>query len=242
MSFIYALVPVVMGLYLHKSGRLNAIPAQGIVLALHAATILSTFVFIATFGSSLARFYAFLASFLSTVVAMLANYGLPGRANYQAWISQAAQGADFPFFMFSSIFLSAQSVGLGDVLGLFIVGRRALWAIGLALEKLQTDRSLIKRGQGLWRAVRANEAVVLRLMALFEIFIGFYLIAILLTPSRQIFTIFVYWNFLRLRFNAPRSRQLHTEAWTLLGGWARPLTNHELVGKGVDKVKTWFRQ
>ena len=238
----YLIVPALITGYLYKTGKLSAIPAQNVVLTLHFATVIGSMAFLGSLGSNIIRFYVFLAALLSSVVALLANYGVPGRTTYQAWLAQAAHGADFPFFMLTSIVLSAQSLGLGDVLAVAVVMRRALWALGVAVEKRRDAGALVRRVQEVWMAVRRKEGVILNVMSLFEIFIGFYLVGMLLTPSRQIFTVFVYWNFLRLRFNAPRSRPLHAGAWAIIERWAEPIVKIQIVGKGVDKVKSWFLQ
>lgn len=238
----YLIAPAILTAYLYKTGKVNSIPAQKLVLTLHLSTILGTILYFISLGSILIRFYVFLAGLLSTVVALLANYGVPAWTTYQAWLAQAAQGADFPFFMFTSIALSAQSLGLGDLLAVAVVTRRAVWALGVAVEKRRDAGSLLRRVQDVWTAVKSREAVILKVMTLFEIFLGFYLVGMLLTPARQIFTVFVYWNFLRLRFNAPRSRALHSEAWTLIERWAQPLLKADLVAKAVNRVKSWFLQ
>ena len=184
-------------------------------------------------------FVAYLSCLISSIVTVLSNYGTPKISEYKQWLSTVAQGADFPFFMISMIFIS-KSLGIADYLGMLIIGRRSLWFIATHASKTESKSAIWKSIEPKWLVAKALEDKILLISATCEIMIGIWLVIMLLTPQRQLLSLFVYWNYLRLRFNAPRSQQYHQRAWSVIDDYTLPYTP-SFLSTAVNKGKAWFR-
>ena len=62
-----------------------------------------------------------------------------------------------------------------------------------------------------------NQQSALMLNASAEIAIGFMAFMQLLSPGRSVSLVFVYWNFLKMRYNCPDAAKYHKQCWALLG-------------------------
>ena len=115
----------------------NIIQAKTVVLYLHCLCAVSSILVLigASYLTDFSfRFVASLSCLLSSVVTIVSNYGPPSLSNYTIWLSNVSQGADFPFFMMSMIFLS-KSLGMADYIAMLIISRRSLWFIFTHLSK-----------------------------------------------------------------------------------------------------------
>jgi len=213
-----------------------------LALALHSLCALTSLsaLFGAEFVGIPVKFPSFLVCLLSSVVTIITNYGAPNMSDYSVWLSNVAQSADFPFFMISMIFI-AKSNGLADYIALLIIARRSLWFVATHLNKSQAESRLWKFVQPTWQVAKSIEDKVLLMSATCEIMIAFWLTLLLLTPQRQFLSVFVYWNFLRMRYQAPRSHGHHERAWAVIGDKAEPALRRlgPLAG-GLEKIKRWF--
>mmetsp|Transcript_10769 Transcript_10769/g.31817 ORF Transcript_10769/g.31817 Transcript_10769/m.31817 type:complete len:266 (-) Transcript_10769:218-1015(-) len=196
----------------------------------------------------------YLISMWSTIVTSLltirANYGPPptpqklGIAEIKAfmptlqpWLQGAMTGPDFPFLFFCLIFVTAYP----SIPALLILGRRSLWSVCTYCAKNTPERRLWKAFSGTWDRLKAKEKEVLAYAAMAEILLAIWMTASLLLPTRQLMATFLYWNYLRTRYQVPRSHPLHLQAWTQLGQHVQPvLTKVPLLNKPLDMAKGWF--
>lgn len=158
----------------------------------------------------------------------------------QPWLQKAMNGLDFHFLFFVLIFLPAYP----SVVALLILARRSLWSVGTQCSKEPPSNRLWTAFSPTWTKLKALEPEVLNYSVMAEILLGFWLAVSLLLPSRQILTCLLYWNFLKTRYNMPRSRELHTQAWAKIATTANPVLKHllkvSLLQKGLDAAKGWF--
>lgn len=130
----------------------------------------------------------------------------------QPWLQKATMSADFPWLFFSLIFLTAYPT----LWALAILGRRSLWSVCTVCARDHPESRLFKLFASTWQKLKAREAEVLDKSALAEVMLGLWLVVSIALPTRQILTCFLYWNYLRIRFQVPRSKPAHTKAWMLL--------------------------
>lgn len=156
----------------------------------------------------------------------------------QPWLQQAAASVDFQFLFFSLIFLTAQP----SIWVLFILGRRSLWAVCKFCAKSPPDSMLWRSFAPYWAKLQAQEAQVLLYSALAEVALGIWLtVALLLPGHRQILTCFLYWNYLKMRYQVPRSHEQHLKAWKMLEQRVRPVLQAvPILEKPIDMAKGWF--
>lgn len=183
-----------------------------------------------------------------------ANYGLPpmptamsisglkefAAGPLQPWVQKAMLSVDFNFVFFGLIFVTAYP----SILPAAVLGRRALWSVGTHCSKTPEGEQGCVWGmmKPRWESLKAQEAKVLHMSAVLEIVIAFWLTASLFLPSRQILTCLMYWNYLKTRFQAPRSAVLHGQVWREIGDKAQPLLRvAPFVQKPIDMAKDWFK-
>lgn len=74
-----------------------------------------------------------------------------------------------------------------------------------------------------------------------EIMTGFLLIAMILTPARNLLQTFLYWQILRTRYWTPDCREYHRQAWSVVGLQARPLLDKvPALNTPIGFVQRWF--
>merc|ERR1719382_398419 len=135
------------------------------------------------------------------------------------WLQKAMMGVDFHFLFFALIFLTAYP----SLLALAILGRRSLWFVGTYCKNNTPGNTLWLRVAPSWEKLKAREEEVLSYSTLAEILLGFWLVVALVLPTRQILTCILYWNYLKTRYQVPRSHQQHAQAWGKLYQQAAPL-------------------
>eukprot|EP00933_Yihiella_yeosuensis_P028481 TRINITY_DN2230_c1_g7_i1.p1 TRINITY_DN2230_c1_g7~~TRINITY_DN2230_c1_g7_i1.p1 ORF type:complete len:278 (+),score=36.02 TRINITY_DN2230_c1_g7_i1:101-934(+) len=156
------------------------------------------------------------------------------------WFQKAMNTADFQFLFFVLIFLTAYP----SVWALAILLRRSLWTVGKYGEKNLTEYRLWKLFSGTWAKLsdKELEAKVLHYSVLGEILLGFWLIVSLALPSRQILVLLLYWNYLKTRYQTPRSHANHEKAWIELNTQVAPLVEKvSILQKPIDMGKGWFQ-
>lgn len=182
---------------------------------------------------------------MSSALTIGANNGPPpikaGWQECKVYLAKISQAAEFQWFFFAIIF-----VGANPFFGvLLILARRSFFIVFKAAQK-QTA-VLSKHPQ--WETIRplfetmsAKESDILLKATVAEIALGFYLILMLLTPERQLVTTFIYWNFLRMRFQTPRTRKNQDEAWALVHQKTDPIVS-KIPGSGkiLDMAKNYFK-
>ena len=214
---------------------------QSVAVTLHCVCLASSLLFLIGFESlTNARFFSFLSTVLSTALTIYSIYGLPKGGAYQLWISTVASGADFPFLMLSLIFIGGH-LGYVDSVAVLLLARRSLWFVLTQFSKHSHNDPKLLFISNLWTTLKAAESTVLLIAATAEIMIGFWLSIMIITPNRNIIATIMYWNFLRLRYQSPRSHEIHARSWTAIAEKADPLLKIELVSRIVEKAQKWFK-
>jgi len=156
------------------------------------------------------------------------------------WMQQVLTSMDFHFLTFGVIFLNAYPT----IIAVGILGRRSLWFVASQCAKPESPYAnsfLWLRFKPLWERMKARDKEVVVYAALAEILLAFWLTANLFLPSRQIATCMMYWYFLTLRCQVPRSREYHLQAWQRLDASAAPLFKAvPILRKPVDMAKVYF--
>ncbi|CAE7448520.1 unnamed protein product, partial [Symbiodinium pilosum] len=166
------------------------------------------------------------------------------------WLTKAMNGADFHWLFFVLIWMAAYPT----VWVILIIGRRSLWSVGTYCTKNLPENRIWKAFAGTWGKLKEREAEeefesagfpllqqVLQASTVAEIVLGFWIIVSLLFPWRQFLIVILYWNFLRQRYQAPRSHEAHLKAWRQLGVKVAPLLQAApFLNKPIDMAKGWF--
>lgn len=238
---------------------LPEIPPAKINFYGHLFTLVTSALYIIPFellGLRMIKSTAYLASMWVTVLTLMfnlkANYGAPpipqglswsnwkevAATTLQPWLQKVMSGVDFHFLFFAVIFLTAYP----SIWALSILARRSLWSVGTYATKEMPENRLWKMVAPTWNKLKARETDVQSFFALAEVLLAFWLTLSLFLPSRQILTCFLYWNYLRTRYQMPRSQPLHAAAWKQLGGHAEPvLSRVPILRKPIDMAQAWFQ-
>mmetsp|Transcript_61764 Transcript_61764/g.147341 ORF Transcript_61764/g.147341 Transcript_61764/m.147341 type:complete len:271 (-) Transcript_61764:168-980(-) len=158
----------------------------------------------------------------------------------QPWLQEVmVRGVDFHFVFFALIFVAAYP----SIWPVAILGRRSLWSVCAYCSKNTPNFRLWLKFKPIWDTkLKPREAEVVRYSALAEVGLGVWLVVSVLLPTRQILTTVLYWNYLRTRYQMPRSHQQHAEAWKTLGDKAEPIFKAvPVLRKPVDMAQGWFR-
>uniref|UniRef100_A0A7S4QQW6 Uncharacterized protein n=1 Tax=Alexandrium monilatum TaxID=311494 RepID=A0A7S4QQW6_9DINO len=188
----------------------------------------------------------------TSVLTIKANYGgppMPANVSWSnwkqtvmpamhPWLQKIMTGADFSFLFLALIFLFAYP----SLPALLVLGRHRLWAACTFCSGNIPDNALWLKFAPYWARLKAKEPQVLSSAALAEILLAFWLTVSLALPTRQILTCFLYWKYLTIRYQVPRSHELHLKAWRQIGQWADPLMKAlPVLQKPVDMAKGWFQ-
>lgn len=246
------------------SPLVGSLSPQKTALCGHMCMLIGALIYILPFelvGFRALKRPAYLFSIWSATLTMMwaiySNYGLPPMpqgfsfSNWrqslqnaamalQPWMQKALLGVDFHFLFFALIFVAAYP----SIWALLILGRRSLWAVCTHYSKDPPTNRLWTTFAPTWAKLKAKEKEVLNYSVMAEILLGFWLTVSLLLPSRQFLTCLMYWNFLRTRYQIPRSHAVHAEAWARIGAAASPVLNQiqkvAILKKGLDAAKGWF--
>lgn len=159
----------------------------------------------------------------------------------QPWLMQTTQSVEFHFMFFSLIFVLTNS----SIFAVLILGRRSFWSVCTYCARNESTQGrlwLIVKPR--WEKLKAVEQEVLQQSALAEILLGFWL-AVNIFLSRQMNTIvtcFLYWTYLKIRFQAPKSAVHHVKAWRQIESTAQPLLRvAPFLSKPIDMAKEFFK-
>mmetsp|Transcript_5714 Transcript_5714/g.10260 ORF Transcript_5714/g.10260 Transcript_5714/m.10260 type:complete len:274 (-) Transcript_5714:82-903(-) len=268
---LWAIIPAVLFFFRRKIAEklapvLGALDPQKTAVQGHLMTVVFAALYILPFefvGLGVLKRPAYLTSLWSNVLTLIwsikSNYGAPPTPSFGAagfsfsglkasaqnalqqlapWLQKAMMGPDFHWLFFVLIFLTAYPT----VFAVLIIGRRSLWSVGTYYAKNQPDSRLWKAFSSTWDKLKAREAEVLQYSTLAEILLGIWLVVSWALPTRQILTTFLYWNFLKTRYQVPRSQQAHLQAWQMLGQKVDPIVSKvPILNKPIDLVKGWFQ-
>jgi hypothetical protein len=226
-----------------------------LIVVLNGGSVCAGLVYLLTINS-VARFLCIVSAILASIFVIYANYGLPNvsrnaiRQPMREYFSKCMSGAEFPFLFFALMFtndITTQQLGLipfglADYLSALLVIRRSVWFLGSHGTAAWRGIAVWDRFfQPIWTRLSANSTSIIELSGLVEILLGFWMIVLVLTPARQLMTTFVYWNFLRIRFMAPRSRATHVAAWAKLDARTRNLQQSvPVLARPIAFMKNWF--
>eukprot|EP00442_Polarella_glacialis_P011489 CAMPEP_0115138644 /NCGR_PEP_ID=MMETSP0227-20121206/57793_1 /TAXON_ID=89957 /ORGANISM="Polarella glacialis, Strain CCMP 1383" /LENGTH=260 /DNA_ID=CAMNT_0002546311 /DNA_START=103 /DNA_END=885 /DNA_ORIENTATION=+ len=246
------------------SPLLESVSPQKAAFYGHLMTLVFATIYIIPFeflGLGVLKRPAYLASLWTNLLTMLwtikSNYGAPPmpqisgysmtalKQSFQSsamtlapWLQKAMNGVDFHFVFFVLIFISAYP----SVWALCILGRRSLWSVCSYCSKNTPESRLWKLCAGSWDKLKAREAEVLHYSVLGEILLGMWLVVSIALPSRQFLTTILYWNFLKTRYQVPRSHELHLKVWQQLGAQVDPVFKKvPILQKPLDLAKGWFQ-
>jgi len=156
------------------------------------------------------------------------------------WLQQAMMSVDFHFLFFGLIFLNAYP----SLMPVGILGRRSLWSVATQCDKPDSPHSgrfLWQKFKPTWEKLKARNEEVLVYSALAEVMLAFWLVANIFLPYRQIMTTILYWYYLIMRYQVPRSHKHHIQAWQRLDASAAPLFKAlPILRKPVNMAKGYF--
>lgn len=159
----------------------------------------------------------------------------------QPFLEKALLSVDFHFMFFALIFVVANP----SLFAVLILARRSFWAVcSYWVKTPEAQGRLWQLAKPLWEKLKAKEAEVLQQSALAEIMLGFWLTVSLFLPSRQILTCILYWNYLKIRYQAAvagKSKH-HIQAWDQIGNSTQPVLKMvPFLQKPLDMAKGWFK-
>lgn len=235
----------------------SILTAKTFVVVLNSTCVTSGIIYMVTLSHA-ARFAAMASSVSASVLVIITNYGVPKisrasiRQPLQEYLAKCMSGAEFSFLFFSLMFLNDTTsqmlgvfpLGVCDYVSTLLVVRRSLWFLGSHGSTTWSESPVWIRFFGpLWARLNSQTSFVLEMASLTEVLLGFWLILLVLTPARQLLVCFVYWNFLRIRYLAPRSRASHIAAWSKVDAKTQPLRQTvTLLEKPVAFMQRWFNQ
>jgi hypothetical protein len=235
-----------------QSSRLSP---KSLVVILNALSVVAGVFYLLTVNSSV-RFASVLSSIIASLLVIFANYGVPKisraaiRQPLQDYFGRCMSGAEFPFLFFSLMFVNDSTsqllgiipFGIADYVSAALIIRRSLWFVGSHGTTSWKGIGLWDRFfQPIWGRLNTHSGTILELASVAEILLGFWLILLVLTPARQLMVCFVYWNFLRIRYLAPRSRQAHIRAWAQLDKKTKNFQNAvPISARPIAFMKQWF--
>ena len=235
-----------------SAGALNP---KSLVVVLNGVSVVSGVIYLISFNSS-ARFFCILSAIAASVLVIYVNYGLPRvsraaiRGPLQDYFGKCMSGAEFAFLFFCLMFTNDATskqvglipFGLGDYVSAALIIRRCVWFLGSHGVVAWKGVSVWERFfLPTWTRLNARSNSIVEFSSLIEIGLGFWLILLVVTPARQIMICFVYWNFLRIRFLAPRSRASHQAAWSRVDTKTHSLRRSiPIIETPVSFMKHWF--
>uniref|UniRef100_A0A7S1AJ29 Uncharacterized protein n=1 Tax=Noctiluca scintillans TaxID=2966 RepID=A0A7S1AJ29_NOCSC len=157
------------------------------------------------------------------------------------YIQRVMMGPDFQSLFYSLIFIAAPP----SLLVLPVLLRRSLWCLCIHCTSTNSENRLWLRFQPTWKKLRAPtvEAEVLQYNALAEILLGFWFVVNLFLPTRQIITLVLYWNYLKIRYQFEKTdKPFHSKAWQRLGAKVEPLLCMlPFLRTPLEWLKSWFQ-
>lgn len=236
------------------------LPPQKTVFFGHLLVLIGSVLYILPLefvGLQAVKAMAFRFSIWSTVLTLMltikTNYGLPpmpqnmsfsnfkevAATTLQPWLQKAMmEGVDFHFLFFALIFLTAYP----SVWALLILGRRSLWSVCSYASKNMAGNKLWLMFSPTWDKLKKRESEIQLYSAIAEITLGVWLAVSVLLPTRQLIATFLYWSFLRTRYQVPRSHGIHLQAWRRLEQQVSPVLKAlPILNKPIDMAKAWFQ-
>eukprot|EP00899_Mesostigma_viride_P013174 jgi/Mesvir1/21858/Mv04238-RA.1 len=159
-------------------------------------------------------------------------------AALRAWFQPIVLSNDFQWMFFCLIFLSARPSAVVLAPLLIFAAYNTLGYLAANFNQISLWRN---HGERLYAVMVARTQEALNFTALLEVVTAFFLTAELLTVRRQILVVFMYWNYLKMRFHGPESSYRHRQVWAVVGGKVAPVLRFlPFLNMPVEYVKRWF--
>eukprot|EP00262_Sarcandra_glabra_P021104 TRINITY_DN871_c0_g1_i1.p1 TRINITY_DN871_c0_g1~~TRINITY_DN871_c0_g1_i1.p1 ORF type:complete len:338 (+),score=20.83 TRINITY_DN871_c0_g1_i1:158-1171(+) len=179
----------------------------------------------------------------SSLYSLYLLYGKPRAWNLQAiqvWFQSVISTKDFIYFLYCLSFVSSQ---INIKFALIPVLCRALEHVAKFLRRNFSHSSLYRRyleEPCLW--VESNTTTLSILSSNAEIGLGFLLILSLFSWQRNIIQTFMYWQLLKLMYQAPVTAGYHRSVWAKIGQTVNPLINRyaPFLNTPISAAQRWW--
>ncbi|KAI9198998.1 hypothetical protein LWI28_025576 [Acer negundo] len=186
---------------------------------------------------------SFMGTACSSLYSLYSLYGRPRAWNMQAlqvYFQSIIMTKDFLYFIYCLTFVSSH---LCLKFALIPILCRALEHVAKFLRRNFSRSTLYRKyleDACVW--VESNTTTLSILSSHAEIGVGFLLIISLLSWQRNIIQTFMYWQLLKLMYNAPVTAGYHHSVWTKIGRTVNPLQQRyaPFLNSPIAAVQRWW--
>ncbi|CAM8900650.1 unnamed protein product [Rhodiola kirilowii] len=193
--------------------------------------------------SSRAYRLSFMGTTCSSLYSLYSLYGRPRAWNLQevqVWFQSVIATKDFIYFVYCLIFVTSP---LCLKFALIPILCRSLEQLAKFLRRNFTRSSLYRKyleEPCVW--VESNTTTLSILSSQAEIALGFLLIVSLLSWQRNIIQTFMYWQLLKLMYQAPVTAGYHQSVWAKIGRSVNPLIHQyaPFLSTPISAAQRWW--
>ncbi|KAL2252335.1 UNVERIFIED_CONTAM: hypothetical protein Sindi_0028200 [Sesamum indicum] len=186
---------------------------------------------------------SFLGTACSSLYSLYSLYGKPRAWNLQAfqvWFQSVVVAKDFVCSIYCLTFVSSH---LCLKFALIPIMCRALEHVAKFLRRNFSRSTLYRKyleEACVW--VESNTTTLSILSSQAEIGLGFLLIISLFSSQRNIIQTFMYWQLLKLMYNAPATASYHQSAWARIGQTVNPLIQRHapFLKTPISAIQRWW--
>lgn len=186
---------------------------------------------------------SFMGTACSSLFSLYSLYGKPRAWNLQAvqvWFQSVIATKDFIYFIYCLTFVTSH---LYLKFALIPVLCRALEHVSKFLRRNFSHSSLYRKyleEPCVW--VESNTTTLNILSSQAEIGLGFLLIISLFSWQRNIIQTFMYWQLLKLMYNAPVTAGYHQSVWSKIGRTVSPLVHRyaPFMNTPISAMQRWW--
>ncbi|KAL0380964.1 UNVERIFIED_CONTAM: hypothetical protein Sangu_0160700 [Sesamum angustifolium] len=186
---------------------------------------------------------SFLGTACSSLYSLYSVYGKPRAWNLQAfqvWFQSVVVAKDFVCSIYCLTFVSSH---LCLKFALIPIMCRALEHVAKFLRRNFSRSTLYRKyleEACVW--VESNTTTLSILSSQAEIGLGFLLIISLFSSQRNIIQTFMYWQLLKLMYNAPATASYHQSAWARIGQTVNPLIQRHapFLKTPISAIQRWW--
>ncbi|GAB2299901.1 hypothetical protein Dimus_033950 [Dionaea muscipula] len=188
-----------------------------------ALALLAVLPFVPMNISNRAYRLSFLGTACSSLYSLYSLYGLPRAWNLQAaqvWLQSVVATKDFINFIYSIMFVMSH---VCLKFALIPISCRAVELVAKFLRRNFNRSTLYRKyleGPSIW--VESNTTTLGILSSNAEVGLGFLLIISLFSWQRNIMQTFMYWQLLKLMYQAPATSGYHRSVWAEIGRSVNP--------------------
>eukprot|EP00392_Amoebophrya_sp_AT5.2_P017589 g17971.t1 len=225
-----------------------AMDPRTLVPKLHQFVVLCTMLYVLLlpielvtgFGWGLYAWLYLAAMWISMASSLVTMYLREGWEKCKMYIAQVIPSIEFHWLFYTLVFFN----GPQYVLALIIPARRSFWNILKTQGAVILSHPQFAAYKPQYELLMSQEKQVLLYFTLVEIALGFYLIAgLVVFEEKPFLSVVLFWQFLRMRYQAPRNRAMQDQAWGLVGEKVDPVVGKvPPLAKGLDWCKTKFKQ